>query len=104
MTDFNTTKPEECRGCGSTYVNLVRVEERGRKLYCIECVDRMSRGKFEQKIKEGDMVTCILVTGEKAVGTYSCTKETTGSHLIENVTTENGQKAAFAWAKEITSR
>lgn len=52
-------------------------------------------------MKEGELVNCILVTGEKAIGFYSCTKESTGSHLITNVTTENGMKAEFAWASEI---
>lgn len=50
---------------------------------------------------KGTLVICLLVTGEKAVGTYSCTKDSTGSHLIENVTTETGQTADYAWATEI---
>lgn len=53
------------------------------------------------KIKVGEQVTCTLVTGEKAIGYYSCTKPTTGSHLIERVTTENGAKADYAWASSI---
>lgn len=47
------------------------------------------------------MVTFEAVTGEKGIGTYSCTKETTGSHLIENVTLEDGRKADFVWARKM---
>lgn len=48
--------------------------------------------------KTGDIVTCVLVTGENAVGKYSMTSPVTGSHLIENVELEDGRKADYAWA------
>ncbi len=48
------------------------------------------------------IVTCILVTGEKAVGFYSgVQKESTGSYLVERVTIEGGYKADYAWASSI---
>lgn len=49
----------------------------------------------------GQQVTFITVTGEKGIGAYSCTKPITGSHLIENVTLEDGTRAAYVWASEI---
>lgn len=53
--------------------------------------------------KTKKLISCVLVTGEKAIGFYEgIRKESTGSYLIEKVTTENGQVAQYAWAKEVT--
>lgn len=53
-------------------------------------------------MEENKIVTCVLVTGEIAIGTYSgIQKEMTGSYLVENVTTEDGKKADYAWAESI---
>lgn len=52
-------------------------------------------------LKEGERVSFVAVTGEKGQGTYVLTKPATGSHLIENVYTEQGVKADYLWAQEM---
>jgi hypothetical protein len=61
----------------------------------------MENQKVKRELKEGEVVTCILVTGERAVGFYSCQNPATKSFLVEHVTTENGMKAEYAWAESI---
>ena len=53
------------------------------------------------EIKEGERVSFVAVTGETGTGTYVMTKETTGSHLVENAWTDNGLKADYIWASEL---
>lgn len=65
-------------------------------------MDKININVIETEIEQGAPVSCVLVTGEKAVGFYECQKPTTGSHLVRNVTTENGQVAEYAWAESVT--
>ena len=61
------------------------------------------------EIKEGERVSFVAVTGEKGHGTYSMTKESTGSHLImgPSVTVDNGdgtfssKTVEYLWASEM---
>lgn len=50
---------------------------------------------------EGRIVSCVLVTGELATGRYALTKESTGSHLMEDVVTNDGRRADYAWADRL---
>lgn len=60
---------------------------------------RVERKFMEEKVK---FVMCVLVTGENAMGFYSgVQKSDTGSYLVENVTTECGKIADYAWAESI---
>ena len=52
-------------------------------------------------MKKGDMVHAVAVTGEIGTGFYALTSETTGSHLVENFRTEDGQFADFVWAERV---
>lgn len=54
--------------------------------------------------KEGEVVTGTLVTGERFVGFYGGRKPTTGSYLINQVTTEHGETSEYAWAESIDER
>lgn len=59
---------------------------------------------MELELKQGQVVTCTLVTGEMAVGFYETTNPRTGSYLIRKVTTINGERADYAWASKIDAR
>lgn len=61
----------------------------------------METKTFKEVIKAGTMVVCTLITGQRAVGTYTCTKESTGTHLVENLTVEGGYRADYGWATTI---
>lgn len=52
-------------------------------------------------VLEGDRVSFVAVTGEEGIGTYRLTKDTTGSHLIEDVTLLNGRSVEYMWAESI---
>jgi hypothetical protein len=65
-----------------------------------DCICQPNEGDY----RPGEIVTCTLVTGERAVGFYETTSPRTGSHLIKRVTVEGGQKADYAWATVIDQR
>lgn len=51
---------------------------------------------------ERKLVHCVLVTGEIAKGWYGgVSSPTTGSYLIDDVRTEDGKFADYAWASKI---
>lgn len=52
-------------------------------------------------IKEGERVQFVAVTGEKGEGRYAMTKDSTGSHLIQEVYTYDGKRADYVWASEM---
>lgn len=58
---------------------------------------------FKEILAPGTEVDFTLSTGEKGFGVYQCTKESTGSHLIENVTMLTGGRTAdYVWAETVT--
>lgn len=58
------------------------------------------RGENQNMTKT--LVHCVLVTGEIAKGWYSGIQSpSTGSFHIEDVRTEDGQFAEYAWATKI---
>lgn len=53
---------------------------------------------------EKQLVHCVLVTGEIAKGFYSGVRsKATGNYLIEDVKTEDGKSADYAWASKIAN-
>ncbi len=55
-----------------------------------------------KKLTTGDIVTCTLVTGERAVGFYSGHRNPVSlSYLVNHVSVEGGKKADYAWASVV---
>lgn len=52
-------------------------------------------------MKKGSLVHFVAVTGEIGLGFFALTSEATGSHLVENVRTEDGRFADYLWADKV---
>lgn len=56
----------------------------------------------KNKKMEKTLVHCVLVTGEIATGFYGGVQSpSTGSYLVEEIRTEDGTFADYAWAEKI---
>lgn len=56
----------------------------------------------DARIQARELVHCVLVTGEIGKGFYGgVQKSDTGSYLVEDFRSENGQFADYAWASKV---